>query len=58
MAKKRAIGRYPLAFRKMAVQRLKGTAATAYDATTPQSTYAKHEGQTSYVFVIPQFPAL
>lgn len=42
-----------------AVQRLKGTVSDPpYDAATPQSTYAKHEGQTSYVFVIPQFPAL
>jgi prepilin-type N-terminal cleavage/methylation domain-containing protein len=41
-----------------AVQRLKGTASTAYDAASPQAAYAKHEGQTSYVFVVPQFPAL
>jgi hypothetical protein len=40
------------------VQRLKGTAATSYSAGTPQAAYAKHEGQTTYVFVIPQFPAL
>lgn len=41
-----------------AMQRLKGTAATAYAETSPQASYAKHEGQTSYYFVIPQFPAL
>ncbi len=41
-----------------AVSRLKGTTATAYTATQPQSAYGKHEGQTSYLFVIPQFPAL
>jgi hypothetical protein len=40
------------------VQRLKGTAATAYTATSPQASYANHEGQTSYYFVVPQFPAL
>lgn len=40
------------------VQRLKGTGATAYTATSPQASYAKHEGQTSYYFVVPQFPAL
>jgi hypothetical protein len=41
-----------------AMQRLAGTAATAYASTSPQAAYAKHEGQTSYTFVIPQFPAL
>lgn len=40
-------------------QRLKGTAASgAYAANSPQAAYAKHEGQTSYFFIVPQFPAL
>jgi len=41
------------------VQRLKGTVSEPpYPTSSPQSAYAKHEGQTSYVFVVPQFPAL
>ena len=40
------------------VQRLRGTSATSYAAGTPQSAYAKHEGQTSYFFIVPQFPPL
>lgn len=40
------------------MQRLKGTTATNYAADSPQSAYARHEGQTSYTFVVPQFPAL
>lgn len=39
-------------------QRLKGTSATTYASTSPRASYAKHEGQTSYYFVVPQFPAL
>lgn len=38
--------------------RLEGTASVTYAADAPQSSYAKHEGQTSYLFVVPQFPAL
>ncbi len=34
------------------------TTGGSYTAGTPQAAYARHEGQTSYVFVIPQFPAL
>jgi hypothetical protein len=41
-----------------AVQRLQGTAATSYPTDSPQSAYASHEGQSSYLFVVPQFPAL
>lgn len=37
--------------------RLQGTGG-GYAAGTPQAAYARHEGQTSYLFVIPQFPAL
>lgn len=40
------------------MSRLKGTAAVNYAGNTPQSAYARHEGQTSYFFVVPQFPAL
>lgn len=38
--------------------RLTGTTATAYGTAAPQSAYSKHEGQTSYFFVVPQFPPL
>lgn len=37
---------------------LASTTSGSYSATTPQSAYALHEGQTSYLFVVPQFPAL
>lgn len=38
---------------------LRGTAsATTYAGTAPQSAFWKHEGQSSYYFVVPQFPAL
>ncbi len=40
------------------LSRLKGTSAGTYGATAPQAAYAAHEGQTSYFFVVPQFPAL
>ena len=40
------------------VQRLAGTTAGSYGSTDPQSAYAKHEGQTSYFFIVPQFPPL
>jgi len=36
--------------------RLQGTGG-GYAGGTPQAAYARHEGQTSYLFVIPQFPA-
>lgn len=36
---------------------LAGTAAGTYNSSDPQSSYSQHEGQTSYVFVVPQFPA-
>lgn len=39
------------------LNRLRGTTATTYSASTPQAAYAKHEGQTSYFLVVPQFPA-
>ena len=39
------------------VNRLKGATVTTYASTTPQAAFAKHEGQTSYFFVVPQFPA-
>ncbi len=38
-----------------AMSRLKGTALGTY-TNLPQADYAKHEGQTSFNFVIPQFP--
>jgi type II secretory pathway pseudopilin PulG len=38
-----------------AMARLRGTGGT-YLATTPQADYAKHEGQTSFTFTVPQFP--
>ncbi len=41
-----------------AVQRLVGTAAGTYSSSDPQSAYAKHEGQSSYFFIVPQFPPL
>lgn len=41
-----------------AMSKLRGTSATAYASSVPQSAYGKHEGQTSYFFIIPQFPAL
>ena len=41
-----------------AVSRPVGTAdAATYASTAPQAAYAKHEGQTSYFFAVPQFPA-
>jgi hypothetical protein len=40
------------------MSKLRGTTATTYSTSQPQSSYGKHEGQTSYFFVIPQFPAL
>ena len=40
------------------VHRLAGSTSTAYASTSPQSAYSKHEGQTSYYFVVPQFPPL
>jgi len=42
------------------MQRLKGSTATAtaYGSADPQSAYAKHEGQTSYFVIVPQFPPL
>jgi prepilin-type N-terminal cleavage/methylation domain-containing protein len=40
------------------LSKLKGTTATTYASSVPQSAYSKHEGQTSYFFIIPQFPAL
>jgi len=43
-----------------AMPRLKGTAVLTgtptYASTTVQADYAKHEGQTSFTFVVPQFP--
>jgi prepilin-type N-terminal cleavage/methylation domain-containing protein len=39
------------------LSRLQGTGGS-YATGTPQVAYARHEGQTSYLFVIPQFPAL
>jgi prepilin-type N-terminal cleavage/methylation domain-containing protein len=40
------------------VATLKGTASAAsYTGSQPQSAYSKHEGQTSYTFVAPQFPS-
>jgi prepilin-type N-terminal cleavage/methylation domain-containing protein len=35
---------------------LKGSASVTYSG--PRAEYAKHEGQSSYMFVVPQFPAL
>lgn len=40
------------------VASLAGTTSGTYTSTQPQSAYALHEGQTSYMFVVPQFPAL
>mgnify|MGYP000010393388 FL=1 len=37
------------------VSRLKGSALGSYTGL-PQADYAKHEGQTSFCFVVPQFP--
>ena len=43
-----------------AMPRLKGTAVfggtPTYASSTVQADYAKHEGQTSFTFVVPQFP--
>jgi len=43
-----------------AMPRLKGTAVfggtPTYATSTVQADYAKHEGQTSFTFVVPQFP--
>lgn len=37
------------------VSRLKGSALGSYTGL-PQANYAKHEGQTSFTFVVPQYP--
>ena len=35
-----------------------GANASTYGSSDPRSAYAMHEGQTSYVFVVPMFPSL